>query len=473
MELYAVAFAMWLLHSNDLRFEQFYGLSTPPYAILSHRWGDDEISLQDLQAAIKTKSNVINGAFVAANFWKIQKTREEARASEIDWVWIDTCCINKESSAELSEAINSMYKWYQNAKICYAYMSDVIWTAENGGPVAGHDSSRKDHHDNASPGLSLDTMATMQAAISNVTDASSFQNSSWFSRGWTLQELLAPRTIKFFDSGWNVIGMKAELVNHIAERSGIDAGFIEERIPLEQASVAEKMSWVSRRQTTREEDMAYCLLGIFDVNMPLLYGEGKKAFMRLQLEIIRKSDDESIFAWRREPNNWRPREQVQLLEHKKQESGLRKRAKRGSHKAQPFKPHSGLLAEEPEEFTRSGHIQWKRERKFVRRLPYTMTNQGLCFYVEVSPTQLQGIREGGTFDIELNCYETQRVQTGDGSQRQVDQPIVISLRKEGSDNDQAWRRHDCLNFQGPMWGETVPMDSQKTQVAFYIRQDGL
>jgi Heterokaryon incompatibility protein (HET) len=464
---------MWLLHSSELRFEQFYGSSTPPYAILSHRWGDDEISLQDLQAAIKDKASVNHGAFLATNFWKIQKTREEASASDIDWVWIDTCCINKESSAELSEAINSMYKWYQNAKICYAYMFDVVWAAENSDITVGHDLSYAAEPDADSPGLSLNTMTTMEAAISNVTNATSFQNSSWFSRGWTLQELLAPRTIKFFDSGWNFIGMKAELVSYIAERSGIDAGFIEARIALEQASVAEKMSWVSRRQTTREEDMAYCLLGIFDVNMPLLYGEGKKAFMRLQLEIIRKSDDESIFAWRREPNNWRPREQVQLLEHKKQESGLRKRAKRGSYKAQPFKPHSGLLAEEPEEFTRSGHIQWKREKKFVRRLPYTMTNQGLCFYVEVFQSQIQGVKEGGTFDIELNCYETQTAQMDDGSQRQVDKPIVISLRKEGSDNDQAWRRHDCLNFQGPIWGENVPMDSQKTQVAFYIRQDGL
>ena len=171
--------------------------------------------------------------------------------------WIDTCCIDKSSSAELSEAINSMFRWYRAAQVCYAYLSDV---SEN----------ERDHYD----------------------IGSAFRESKWFTRGWTLQELLAPRTVIFYNCGWCETGNKRSLETLISAITGIEHLF-----GFEKASVAQKMSWASKRETLREEDMAYCLLGLFGVNMPPLYGEGGKAFLRLQNEIMKVSDDESIFAW--------------------------------------------------------------------------------------------------------------------------------------------------------------------------------
>jgi hypothetical protein len=185
--------------------------------------------------------------------------------------WIDTCCIDKTSSAELSEAINSMFKWYGDAEICYAYLSDV----PGNGDI---DQQWKE-----------------------------FANSRWFNRGWTLQELISPTIVIFFAQDWTVIGSRSSLLITIAQTTGIDRdlfsdGFLSaSRTPnhnrLSQYSIAQKMSWASKRQTTRVEDEAYCLLGIFGVNMPLLYGEGKMAFIRLQEEIMKRSSDHSIFAW--------------------------------------------------------------------------------------------------------------------------------------------------------------------------------
>ena len=132
-----------------------------------------------------------------------------------------------------------------------------------------------------------------------VSDSSltQFHNSSWFERGWTLQELLAPSTVIFFDQHWDQLGSKVDLSKRLSIITGIPSEYLCNLQNLNRASVAMKMSWASRRHTSRDEDAAYCLLGVFDVNMPLLYGEGRRAFLRLQLEIIRKSDDESIFAW--------------------------------------------------------------------------------------------------------------------------------------------------------------------------------
>ncbi|KAK7428449.1 hypothetical protein QQZ08_005068 [Neonectria magnoliae] len=129
------------------------------------------------------------------------------------------------------------------------------------------------------------------AAVSNDFDAS-----RWFTRGWTLQELLAPRTVEFFDGDWNHLGNKGDLASGLLLRTGIDEkALLDGDFSL--ASVAQRMSWASERQTTRPEDMAYCLLGIFDISMTMLYGEGEKAFIRLQEEILKEYDDHSIFSW--------------------------------------------------------------------------------------------------------------------------------------------------------------------------------
>lgn len=167
-------------------------------------------------------------------------------------------CIDKRSSAELSEAVNSMYQWYEQAQICYAHLADV---------ASGND---------------------VQAV----------RSSDWFTRGWTLQELLAPRRVEFCDAMWTVFGDKHSMAEIISDVTGIGRYYVASRTMCSDASIATKMSWVSLRKTTRKEDIAYCMLGIFDINMPLLYGEGHKAFLRLQLAIIRSSRDHSIFAHR-------------------------------------------------------------------------------------------------------------------------------------------------------------------------------
>ncbi|KAF2095898.1 HET-domain-containing protein [Rhizodiscina lignyota] len=240
---------MRLLRSDNLKFEEFEGenIRGKDYAILSHTWDGPEVRFQDMESGPGVARRR------AASYAKIQGCAEKAHIHGFDYFWVDTCCIDKQSSAELSEAINSMYNWYSNAGKCYAYLSDVPKVP--------------------------------------------WKNSRWFTRGWTLQELLAPQEVIFYDSNWRRIGTKAELANDLVEVTGISlealSGWDPSAFP-----VARRMSWASKRTTTRVEDMAYCLMGIFDVNMPLLYGEGTKAFRRLQEEILKQIDDHSLFAWR-------------------------------------------------------------------------------------------------------------------------------------------------------------------------------
>lgn len=155
-----------------------------------------------------------------------------------------------------------MYRWYAYAKTCYAYLRDV--------------SIERD------PGISIEVK---------------IRRSRWFTRGWTLQELIAPLDLYFYSGEWSLIGRKFDQARLISSITGIDDGVLKDPSKLESVSVARKMSWASRRQTTRVEDIAYCLLGLFDVNMPLIYGEGTKAFRRLQEAIMSSTNDQSLFAW--------------------------------------------------------------------------------------------------------------------------------------------------------------------------------
>lgn len=272
---------MYLLNTSTFQLHHFLSDKVPPYVILSHTWGNDEVLFQDLG---KPELHYRQ----CKGFSKIDKCCALARSDGWEFVWIDNCCIDQKSSAELSEAINSMYRWYKDAVVCYAYLADISVS------VGRRDSPRK-----------------------------KLRESRWFTRGWTLQELLAPKFVTFYDRDWIDVGTKQSLQHLISDATGIDIGHLIDPDP---ASAAAKMSWASSRKTTRPEDIAYSLLGLFDVNMPLLYGEGAtKAFVRLQHEIIRSGDDESIFAW------------LTPLHHN------------GAF-------YGGMLAPGPEYFSRSGNI---------------------------------------------------------------------------------------------------------------------
>ncbi|KAK3343137.1 hypothetical protein B0H65DRAFT_409830, partial [Neurospora tetraspora] len=215
---------------------------------------------------------------VKAGYKKIQDTCKMAQTRGQQWAWIDTCCIDKSSSAELTESINSMYRWYKNAHECYAYLVDFT--------------------PGAWPELELGICR-------------------WFKRGFTLQELIAPKTVILFDRDWNVVGEKGDnrILEFINRITRVSKDILLHRRSLSDFAIAERMLWASSRETTRPEDKAYCLLGIFEVNMPLIYGEGDNAFRRLQEEIIKRSNDLSIFLWG-EPLNFQPKNSKKsLTEH--------------------------------------------------------------------------------------------------------------------------------------------------------------
>jgi len=228
---------------------RFIGREIPPYAILSHTWetDDQELTFQDMiRGAGRSK----------AGYRKIQFCGEQAKKDDLQYFWVDSCCIDKSSSAELSEAINSMFRWYKLAAKCYVYLSDVSIS----------DSDQCDRYFQRSWELA-------------------FRQSRWFTRGWTLQELLAAPSVDFFSREGKRLGDKKSLELDIYEVSGIAITALQ-GTPLSQFSVTERMLWAANRETTIEEDRAYCLLGIFDVHLPQIYGEGvESAFRRLRKEI--------------------------------------------------------------------------------------------------------------------------------------------------------------------------------------------
>ena len=236
------------------------------YAILSHRWIGQEVDYDEMVGLAKMAVEERDKIRQRDGYQKILQSCEQAQKDGYEWLWVDTCCIDKRSSAELSEAINSMYRWYENAKVCYAYLHDVL-------------------------GPSLPTVSDKE----RYPDSSGWPE--WFSRGWTLQELIAPSDIQFLNKDWQSIGDKRTLAPTLHNITGIPEHILTLGLDGNRPCVAQIMSWAADRTTTRVEDRAYSLMGLLDVNMPMLYGEGKKAFHRLQLEIIRASNDQSIFAW--------------------------------------------------------------------------------------------------------------------------------------------------------------------------------
>lgn len=301
---------MRLLNTTSIEVERFIG-DVPSYAILSHRWEEEEVTLEDINATGNGRG--------MKGYRKLRLSCAMAARQDLKYIWIDTCCIDKTSSAELSEAINSMFRYYQEAEVCYTYLSDVA-SAKITTPIS--------HLNRKSQGYD-------------------FYQSAWFTRGWTLQELIAPKNLRFYNKEWDFLGTKADLKDAIRNITKIP-----EKIllggDLTNEPVSRKMSWVSSRQTTVPEDIAYCLLGLFRVNIPLLYGEGKEnAFLRLQEAILKSSDDDSIFLWR-------ATEEEAINE-----------------------PFWGLLAKSPMYFSRSPDIPAPCTMTMTTNTPATLTGRGL------------------------------------------------------------------------------------------------
>lgn len=252
----------------------------------------------------------------------------------------------------MTEAINSMFGWYQRAQQCYAYLEDVVWD-------------------------------------SSTVSTGSIVESEWFSRGWTLQELIAPPSVRFYSKDWFYLGSTKTHERSISEFCGIDPGILSKPIPISNVSVAEKMRWASERQTTRVEDIAYCLLGIFDINMPLLYGEGMKAFQRLQEEIIKRTDDHSIFAW--------------------------------TDKSASNATFCSLLAPSPANFDNSGGIE-----RIIKTTgcPFAITNRGLNISLLLREVGDEGLEYLGLLDCK---------------RRHQPDAIAIRIKRMSTESDQCAR----------------------------------
>lgn len=263
--------------ASTLELHEFRG-RRERYAILSHTWraaAREEILFSDLVAHCDSSTRK-SGGCVSVNLDGEQSIREKPGWTKLafaleqadedgkDWLWVDTACIDRSSSAELDEAINSAYEWCKQSAICYALLEDVA----------------------------LEEWHEMKYGKAKAI------TSRWFSRGWTLSELLAPGHVVFYSMEWIRLGDKHELSGVLSTTTGIDASVIEDDNLVEFQSVAKRMSWAARRETTLPEDRAYSMMGLMGVNMSVLYGEGeKKAFIRLQQEIIKSCDDPSILAW--------------------------------------------------------------------------------------------------------------------------------------------------------------------------------
>jgi hypothetical protein len=328
---------MRLINVKTLELEEFFDIHVPPYAILSHTWSDGEVSLQDWADRKNRRFKPGYGKLIGAC--------RQAEIDELQYLWADTNCIDKASSAELSEAVNSMFKWYKRAHVCYAYLSDV--------PFA--------------------ELADCKAPQSR------FRAAKWFTRGWTLQELIAPPVVRFFAQDWRELGTKAQLALTIAEETGIGLwcllrGKAAQLNPLRRYSVAQRLSWASRRSTT------------------LVYGEGSESFTRLLEEIIRKYSDQSIFA-----------------------SQLR---------------YVDFLPRSPKDFCNSQYIIVMNSRRLEglyspinQPYPFQMTNIGLVITLPLIPTLSPDVVFGA-----LDCWDAD--SEADQTSRNISR-VWIPLKRKG------------------------------------------
>lgn len=368
---------MRLIHTTNLTLHEFFTENAPEeYAILSHCWGEDEVSFADF-----TNGRNHHGY----GYQKISDCCALARSHGYEWAWVDTCCIDKTSSAELSEAINSMFTWYERSSVCYVFLPDYRSTRP------GHDAEQKPD-------------ANVNYDLSR---------SRWFTRGWTLQELVAPGLVIFYDQDGVQFGDKARLAEQLCDITKIGVGYLIDNKRIQSASIARRMSWASQRTTTRKEDIAYCLLGIFNVNMPLLYGEGDKAFLRLQETILQQNADDSLFAWQ-------------------------------SERTEGIEIPRGLLAFFPREFAESGDII-SRPRGYSDP-PCRLTNRGVELPMRRAPAFLRLVMSMlmpwdwiFTRSIELTCQRTSN----------QDPRVFITLQSYGQTNQYFRTNHAQLTVAKP------------------------
>jgi hypothetical protein len=365
--------------NEDLELIEEFGQDIPKYAVLSHTWGRDEVLFEHIRNGTsrnhEASSKVINAIQQAAN-------------DGYEYIWIDSCCIDKSSSAELSEAINSMYVWYERAEICYAILEDV-------------------------------------SGLDEADFESTFMASRWFTRGWTLQELLAPKQVIFLGrqqtGSWISLGDRNSLQSLISKCTFIHTDHLAGVRSMHEASISERMSWAAERKTKREEDIAYCLLGLFSVNMPMLYGEGPRAFLRLQEEIMKISDDMSIFAWTDTPAEAATDGYPDIERVNPARLGPNVRTADPKSVTTPTSTADiwrGLLADSPSAFSRSRKfIPWKHYLR--KQVPYQLTNRGLSISLNLTP--LSG--PGSLFVADIQCA------LDDGLKQKDKTPIGVYLTK--------------------------------------------
>jgi UDP-2,3-diacylglucosamine pyrophosphatase LpxH len=236
----------------------FSGKEIPDYAILSHRWGDEEVLFEDVR----------NNSYKAKEkgYQKIKFCAKQAKQDKLQYFWIDTCCIDKWNLDELSKSINSMFRWYKEATKCYVFLPDVF------------------------------VPAAAEIAQQSTWEAS-FRASAWFTRGWTLQELIAPDSAEFFSSEGRRLGDKQSLKQLLHDITRLPVRALRQ-FSSNDFTISERMEWAENRETTEPEDQVYCLLGILNIFMPTSYGEGiEKARTRLQIELDAASGAPSILPF--------------------------------------------------------------------------------------------------------------------------------------------------------------------------------
>jgi len=405
---------MRLLHTTEIRLIEVYGEQVPPYAVLSHTWGDEEATLQEIQSLSQkyrewTDENVAS----ISKLCKIRNSAAVARREGFDYIWIDTCCIDKTSSAELSEAINSMYRWYNKAGICYAYLCDAD-------PVGSEDIFQRD---------------------------SSFRESRWFTRGWTLQELIAARDVHFYARDWSHLGSKLQsddFTDLLSSITGVHREVLSGALLPSDISIASRMRWAAFRKTTRVEDIAYCLLGIFEVNIPLLYGEGENAFLRLQEAILLKDDDQSLFAWHSTEQD---------------DGDVDGDDEPNASSASSVRRMWGLLAQSPDQFCDAGDIKYAMPLNFLGT-PAAVTSRGLRLDLLLRECTNTA---GADYTVMLSCEKVV-----DGSRVS---PVIYLRRLWGQGDQFARVLAGKQTFEPPTISKGIGIDDEGFYMTVFVRQN--